>query len=614
MLNVNISIYWIIYIYIINLNTNIIMTNQTQCDYNSFHLLLPKNKCQFAIDNCNGAYFNMISFNYCEFENNYLLSILIYSILSSISFYIIFNTANDYLSSSLTKISYGLGLSPNISALTLLAFGNGAPDVISAFVASEDSEGLLLGIGALFGSGLILTTISFSLVIYMSTKKIKLKPMMYKREILVYLVSLSLLGIFGLDGKIELWEAIIFLSIYLFNIILAVIIEKAEKRKGRNPIKQVFVDGKEMKSNIEKEFELEVKNERKSSIEKLDEETNGNFDNNTSIDMTDNSKVEDYIEDIVREVEMKEDENVYRIKNKIEISEKEIYRIKINNRVGILFRIKHHYFSHIGNYNTLSLERKILYILIEFPLTLLRDISIPNTESQHYHKYKLIVSPIFSIIIFLLFTNTWKYIFQINNQTYKFIVIGIIIIVPLIVSVILFIILKNKSDPPKTYLPFCFANFIMSLVWIYASSNIIINSLQFFIILTGVDQAVIGLTVLALSNCTQDLVLNCSLSRKGYGEMAVGGSFAGPLFNLVVGLGISLIKISSLQGKSIKFNFFCWENKWNVIAYFALIINLIIGFIVCVKTKYVLSRFNIISSMIIIILFIFVLGVLYVCN
>jgi Ca2+/Na+ antiporter len=32
------------------------------------------------------------------------------------------------------------------------------------------------------------------------------------------------------------------------------------------------------------------------------------------------------------------------------------------------------------------------------------------------------------------------------------------------------------------------------------------------------------------------------LAKKGYGEMAIAGSIAGPLFNVLVGLGISLIR------------------------------------------------------------------------
>ena len=44
-----------------------------------------------------------------------------------------------------------------------------------------------------------------------------------------------------------------------------------------------------------------------------------------------------------------------------------------------------------------------------------------------------------------------------------------------------------------------------------------------------------------------DLSVNISLAKAGYGEMAIAGSIAGPLFNVLIGLGISLIKKNLLQ-------------------------------------------------------------------
>lgn len=49
-----------------------------------------------------------------------------------------------------------LDMPPEVAGVTFLAFGNGAPDVFSAFVAltsnMDREEGLLVGIGSLLGS------------------------------------------------------------------------------------------------------------------------------------------------------------------------------------------------------------------------------------------------------------------------------------------------------------------------------------------------------------------------------------------------------------------------------------------------------------------------------
>lgn len=47
--------------------------------------------------------------------------------------------------------------------------------------------------------------------------------------------------------------------------------------------------------------------------------------------------------------------------------------------------------------------------------------------------------------------------------------------------------------------------------------------------------------MIGTGNGIPDLILNTALARAGYGEMAIAGSIAGPLFNLLVGFSIPMI-------------------------------------------------------------------------
>ena len=58
-----------------------------------------------------------------------------------------------------------LGLSPAMSAVTLIALANGAGDVITAIVSSAGPGGINYNVGALYGAGLFCC----SLVIALST-------------------------------------------------------------------------------------------------------------------------------------------------------------------------------------------------------------------------------------------------------------------------------------------------------------------------------------------------------------------------------------------------------------------------------------------------------------
>ena len=54
--------------------------------------------------------------------------------------YCLASTADDYLSPSLEHIVVTFGLSESFAGVTLLAFGNGAPDVFSAIAAVSGSS------------------------------------------------------------------------------------------------------------------------------------------------------------------------------------------------------------------------------------------------------------------------------------------------------------------------------------------------------------------------------------------------------------------------------------------------------------------------------------------
>lgn len=79
-------------------------------------------------------------------------------LLIILCFYILGSTADGYLSPALETIAVKLGISESLAGVTFLAFGNGAPDVISALSASGgDADGIYLAIGALLGAGLFVS-------------------------------------------------------------------------------------------------------------------------------------------------------------------------------------------------------------------------------------------------------------------------------------------------------------------------------------------------------------------------------------------------------------------------------------------------------------------------
>jgi Ca2+/Na+ antiporter len=82
------------------------------------------------------------------------------------------NISDIYLSSAITKISKKLKLSEAMAGATLLAFSNGATDIITIVVASgnEVKKGDELAIGSIFGASMFSFTLVLAYVIHRSRK------------------------------------------------------------------------------------------------------------------------------------------------------------------------------------------------------------------------------------------------------------------------------------------------------------------------------------------------------------------------------------------------------------------------------------------------------------
>lgn len=138
-----------------------------ECTRELFNNKSLKHMCELA-KNCSYSYINFNKIHYCDFEGNLFLSLPLLFIVAVICFYLLSDTAHKYLSQASTNISNHLNFSQNLAGVTLLAFGNGANDVVSSIIASDDGEGLDVSISFLLGGGLFVSCFVFSIVLFYS--------------------------------------------------------------------------------------------------------------------------------------------------------------------------------------------------------------------------------------------------------------------------------------------------------------------------------------------------------------------------------------------------------------------------------------------------------------
>ena len=60
-------------------------------------------------------------------------------------------------------------------------------------------------------------------------------------------------------------------------------------------------------------------------------------------------------------------------------------------------------------------------------------------------------------------------------------------------------------------------------------------------LMLSLPKSLLGLTLLSWGNCMGDLNADVAMTKKGFGEMALTGCMAGPVFNVFVGLGASCV-------------------------------------------------------------------------
>ena len=101
--------------------------------------------------------------------------------------------------------------------------------------------------------------------------------------------------------------------------------------------------------------------------------------------------------------------------------------------------------------------------------------------------------------------------------------------------------LESLDNPTVLFRhPFvAFIGFVIGIFWIYFIANEVVGLLKALGKIFDIAEAILGITVFAFGNSIGDLVANTTLARMGYSKMSMSASFAGPLLNLLITLGVS---------------------------------------------------------------------------
>lgn len=87
--------------------------------------------------------------------------------------------------------------------------------------------------------------------------------------------------------------------------------------------------------------------------------------------------------------------------------------------------------------------------------------------------------------------------------------------------------------------------FLIAATWIDAIADQLVKLLTFLGVICRIPGSIMGLTVLAWGNSMGDLSANLTMAKKGLANMAITACFAGPVFNILIGLGGGFAKLNA---------------------------------------------------------------------
>ncbi|KAG1500047.1 hypothetical protein G6F47_005616 [Rhizopus delemar] len=107
----------------------------------------------------------------------------------------------------------------------------------------------------------------------------------------------------------------------------------------------------------------------------------------------------------------------------------------------------------------------------------------------------------------------------------------------------------KQNEPPEWYWMLSFGGFVIALNWIFLLANEMVGLLQALGSIFDISEAIMGLTIFALGNSVGDFVANTAIAKMGFPTMAISACYAGPLLNMVLGVGISSTYQTWITGK-----------------------------------------------------------------
>jgi sodium/potassium/calcium exchanger 6 len=224
-----------------------------------------KNQCHFIKKHCpddEGGFGTYLDLFYCKLSHAKPVAFMILIMWLGLLFSTIGIAASDFFCINLSTIASILGMSESMAGVTLLAFGNGSPDVFSTFAAMSTNSGSL-AVGELMGAAVFITSVvagSMALI-----KPFHVARKSFVRDVGFFIVAAGFSFSFLWDGRLQLWECIAMVIYYVVYVGFVVAWHWWIGRRRREREKQAAARGHYLPPGDEMDLEEEYHDDPESN-------------------------------------------------------------------------------------------------------------------------------------------------------------------------------------------------------------------------------------------------------------------------------------------------------------------------------------------------------------
>lgn len=456
-----------------------------------------------------------------------------------------------------------------MAGVTFLAFGNGAPDVFSSIAAYSSGVGET-GINELLGGAMFVSTVVVGCVAISSPVTVQRWP--FSRDVCALVASLALLIVLAVHHHEDV-SALLFLALYALyvsTVILPECVHRYRTNRVNAPAGVISnTSSLPLASGVMSAFwhalSPRVTERAKpvtsakpySFISRQDAEAAtgkaGSYELGSPkpkpAAMFTNNVFEDHFEDLGASLSsplISEEERLARGDDPAFDEASEL--MDFSNGGSILqgaywghlrwrWGLKRRLAQQFGQSE--SILQKIVFVP-QVLMAVVRDLTIPLLDDEAWSRSIASVSPITVPLLFLFTSGYAQDTVSIEGKLVPFWLISLIYgaILGVMVS-----FTTHRSHPPTSFLYsffFLLLSFASCVCWIYAVASELMALLIAVGYITHASNSLLGLTVLSWGNSIGDLITNVSVARAGFPQMAIGGCYGGPVFNILVGLGVPM--------------------------------------------------------------------------